>query len=184
MITQSFQSVEVESAQGEAKAALQDVQSAFGGIPNLMKKVAVSPKTLKGVMTLNHAVNSGVLEPALVEQIALLTSSINRCDYCVAVHVQVGQQYGLNRDELIRNMEGIAKDSRSQAVLAFTKEVIEGRGQASSSSLQRLRDNGFDDQGVMEILGVIGLYTFLNYAKHLTQPELDFPKVEEFYQLV
>jgi hypothetical protein len=27
---------------------------------------------------------------------------------------------------------------------------------------------------------VIGLYTFLNYVKHLTQPELDFLAVAEF----
>jgi hypothetical protein len=31
---------------------------------------------------------------------------------------------------------------------------------------------------------VIGLYTFLNYAKHLTQPVLDFPIVQEFQPVI
>jgi alkylhydroperoxidase family enzyme len=46
--------------------------------------------------------------------------------------------------------------------------------------VKALRDHGLSDKAIIEIVGVIGLYTFLNYVKHLTQPELDFPVVEEF----
>jgi uncharacterized peroxidase-related enzyme len=176
----NFHPVNPQSATTEAKAALDIVQAAFGGTPNLMKMLAAAPNVLTGVMALNQAVNSGELETTLVEQVALLTSGINQCDYCVAVHVHVGQQNGLSRPELLANLQGQASDPKAQAVLNFTKSVVENRGQVTTATLQELCDQGLSDKAIIEILGVIGLYTFLNYAKHLTQPVLDFPIVEEF----
>jgi uncharacterized peroxidase-related enzyme len=176
----SFQPIEPQTANAEAKAALDIVQAAFGGTPNLMKMLATAPQLLTGVMALNQAVNSGDLETSLVEQIALLTSGINQCEYCVAVNVFVGQKNGLSRPELLANLQGEASDPKVQAVLDFTKAVVHNRGQVDAVKLQALRDRGLGNKAILEILGVIGLYTFLNYAKHLTQPVLDFPIVAEF----
>ena len=175
-----FPTVGKEDASQEAIKALDSVESAFGGIPNLMKKVASSPGVLNGIMSLNNEIMSGCLPSDLIEQIALFTSFKNGCDYCVAVHVQVGQQFGLNRTELIRNMNGQASKPKVQAVLDFVEEVIEQRGNVSANTITRLENIGYNGQEILEILGVVGLYTFLNYAKHLTKPVLDFPKVSEF----
>lgn len=176
----TFNPVEPKTADAEAKAALEIVQSAFGGTPNLMKMLAIAPNVLKGIMMFNQEVTSGELETSLVEQIALLTSGINQCEYCVAVHVHVGQQAGLSRNELMCNLQGEASDPKSQAVLNFTRAVVHNRGKVDASMVQTLREHGLSDKAILEIVGVIGLYTFLNYVKHVTQPVLDFPKVEEF----
>jgi uncharacterized peroxidase-related enzyme len=176
----TFNPVQPKTADAETKAALETVQSSFGGIPNLMKMLAIAPNVLKGIMAFNQEVTRGELEPSLVEQIALLTSGMNQCEYCVAIHVHVGQQAGLNRNELIRNLQGEASDPKSQAVLNFTRAVVDHRGKIDALMVQTLREQGLSDKAIIEIVGVIGLYTFLNYAKHLTQPVLDFPSVEEF----
>jgi uncharacterized peroxidase-related enzyme len=176
----TFSPVDPQTADAEAKAALDLVQTAFGGIPNLMKMLAIAPNVLRGIMAFNQEVTRGELEPSLVEQVALLASGINQCEYCVAVHVHVGQQAGLSRDELICNLQGQASDPKSQAVLDFTQAVVNNRGKVDGSMVKALRDHGLSDKAIIEIAGVIGLYTFLNYVKHLTQPELDFPIVEEF----
>jgi uncharacterized peroxidase-related enzyme len=176
----TFNPIDPMTADADTKAALDLVQTAFGGIPNLMKMLAIAPNVLRGIMAFNQEVTSGELETSLVEQVALLASGINQCEYCVAVHVQVGQQAGLSRDELICNLQGEASDPKSQAVLNFTKAVVNHRGKVDGSTVKALREHGFSDKAIVEIVGVIGLYTFLNYIKHLTQPALDFPIVEEF----
>jgi uncharacterized peroxidase-related enzyme len=176
----TFHPVDPKTADADAKSALDLVQAAFGGIPNLMKMLAIAPNVLKGIMALNQEVTSGELETSLVEQVALLASGINQCEYCVAVHVHVGQQVGLSRNELICNLQGEASDPKSQAVLNFTKAVVNNRGKVDASTVKALRDHGLSDKAIIEIVGVIGLYTCLNYVKHLTQPELDFSAVEEF----
>jgi uncharacterized peroxidase-related enzyme len=145
-----------------------------------MKMLAIAPNVLRGIMALNQEVTNGELETSLVEQVALLASGINQCEYCVAVHVHVGQQAGLRRDELICNLQGEASDPNSQAVLQFTKAVVNQRGKVDGTTVEALREHGLSDKAILEIVGVIGLYTFLNYVKHLTQPALDFPIVEEF----
>jgi uncharacterized peroxidase-related enzyme len=124
---------------------------------------------------------SGELNTSLVEQVALLASGINQCEYCVAVHLHVGQQAGLSRDELICNLQGEASNPESQAVLNFTKAVVNNRGKVDESTVKALRDHGLSDKAIIEIVGVIGLYTFLNSVKHLMEPALDFPEVEEFH---
>jgi uncharacterized peroxidase-related enzyme len=176
----TFHPVDPNTADADAKAAFDLVQSAFGGIPNLMKMLAIAPNVLKGIMAFNQEVTGGELETSLVEQVALLASGINQCEYCVAVHVHVGQQAGLSRDELICNLQGESSDPKSQAVLNFTRAVVNNRGQVDPSLVNTLREQGLSDKAILEIVGVIGLYTFLNYVKHLTQPALDFPGVEEF----
>jgi uncharacterized peroxidase-related enzyme len=153
----TFKPVEYKTADADATVALDMVQSAFGGIPNLMQMVAIAPNVLKGIMTLNQGVMSGELEPLLIEQIALLTSGINQCEYCVAVHVHVGQQFGLSRDELICNLQGEASDPRSQAVLDFTKAVVLNRGKVDPPTLKSLRDYGLSDKAIIEIVGVIAI---------------------------
>jgi uncharacterized peroxidase-related enzyme len=180
LIMNQFDPVDPQTASAEAKIALDRVQASFGGTPNLMKMLARSPDLLNGVVALNQAVTSGDLAPALVEQIALLASGINQCEYCVAVHIHIGQQMGLSRSELLANLQGEASDPTSQAVLNFTKTVVRDRGQVDPLMVQDLRDRGFTDKAILEIVGVIGLYTLLNYVKHLTQPVLDFPMVAEF----
>jgi alkylhydroperoxidase family enzyme len=64
--------------------------------------------------------------------------------------------------------------------LDFTNAVVQHRGKIDMAMVQALRDHGLTNKAIIEIVGVIGLYTFLNYMKHLTQPVLDFPSVEEF----
>jgi uncharacterized peroxidase-related enzyme len=176
----TFNPVDLKTVDVETKAALDLVQAAFGGIPNLMKMLAIAPNVLRGIMAFNQEVTHGELQPSLVEQVALLASGINHCEYCVAVHVHVGQQAGLSRDELICNLQGEASDPKSQAVLNFTRAVVNNRGKVDEAKVEALRTHGFSDKAIVEIVGVIGLYTFLNYVKHLTQPALDFPAVEEF----
>jgi uncharacterized peroxidase-related enzyme len=176
----TFNPVDPQTADAEAKAALDLVQTAFGGVPNLMKMLAIAPNVLRGIMALSQEVTHGELDTSLVEQVALLTSGINQCEYCVAVHFQIGQQAGLSRDELICNLHGTASDPKAQSVLSFTKAAVNNRGKVDREAVQALRDHGLSDKAIVEILGVIGLYTFLNYLKHLTQPELDFPTVAEF----
>jgi hypothetical protein len=57
----TFNPVDPQTANTEAKAALDLVQAAFGGIPNLMKMLAIAPNVLRGIMVLDREVNSGEL---------------------------------------------------------------------------------------------------------------------------
>lgn len=176
----NFNSVEPGAGSEEAEAALKVVEETFGAVPNLMKMIAAAPNVLQGIMGFNNSVASGGLSSALSERISLRTSALNGCKYCVAVHVLVGEQCGVSRAELIENMNGTDTDPKINAILKFVDSVIENRGKVEQAILNSLRDHGIDNAMILEILAVVGVYTFLNYAQHITQPVFDFPAISEF----
>lgn len=176
-----FPYVDPALATGEAQTAFAEVNAQFGGIINLFKVAANAPQVLLGILALNKAVStSKELDGQLIEQVAMLTSALNRCDYCVNVHMKVGMMQGLSRQTLIAAMQGQSDDPRTQALLNFTNEVVRNRGLVGDATLNAVRAQGFSDQALLETIGVIGVYTTLQYIRHVGDPEHDFPRVTEY----
>ncbi len=173
-----FNAVEIKGAEGDTKAALDKTAKAFGGVPNIMKMLANAPKLLEAIVDLNSAACSGDITPKMVEQIAITTSGRNNCDYCVATHMYVGQKFGLTDAELTKNIYGNTDDPKVAPLLNFAKQLVDKRGQIDKTIIDEVRMAGYDDKAILDVLGVVGVYTFLNYLNHLTKPELDFPAVE------
>jgi len=61
--------------------------------------------------------------------------------------------------------------------LAFARRVVAERGWVGDSDVQALRDVGFSDAEVVEIVTHIGVNVFTNYFNHIVDTEIDFPVV-------
>jgi len=176
-----FKQIDPKMASSDAKEAFDEATSQFGGVINLFKVIGSAPNVLKGILALNKEVNSSTeLDGKLIEQVAMLTSALNRCDYCINVHMKVGEGMGLSREDLILAMEAKAKDAKTQALLNFTNEVVRNRGFVSDETLKAVQNAGFSDKALLETIGVIGIYTTLQYIRHVADPDHDFPTVPEF----
>jgi len=173
--------VDPKTATGQAKDAFAEATRQFGGVINLFKVTANAPNVLSGFLALNKAVNDGItLTSQQIEQVAMLVSALNRCDYCVNVHMVVGKGQGASEQTMLAAMEGKADDPATQALLDYTAEVVRRRGQVSDATLQAVRDAGFSDKALIETVGVIGLYTLIQYVRHVADPDHDFPMVDAF----
>jgi len=176
-----FEQIDPKTASGGAKEAFDEAKAQFGAVINLFKVAANAPGILKGILALNKEVGASTeLDGKLIEQVAMLTSALNRCDYCVNVHMKVGEAAGLSRDEMLMAMDGKAPDPKAQALLDYTSEVVRNRGLVNDTTLQKVRDAGFSDKALLETIGVIGVYTTLQYIRHVADPDQDFPTVSEF----
>lgn len=176
-----FEQIDPKYALGDTKEAFDEALSQFGGVINLFKVMGCAPNILKGILAFNKEINrSTELDSKLIEQVAMLTSALNRCDYCVSVHIKVGEGAGLSRTDMLLAMEGKANDNRAQVLLSFANEVIRNRGPVDSETFQLARDSGFSDKALLETISVIGFYTTLQYIRHIADPEHDFPPVTEF----
>ena len=176
-----FKQLDPSTASDEVKEAFEEARNQFGAIINLFKVMGSAPNVLKGILALNKAVSSSTeLDSKLTEQVAMLTSALNRCDYCVNVHMKVGVGAGLSREDLILAMAGKAKDIRAQSLLNFSNEVVRNRGPVSAGTIQAAQRAGFSNKALLETIGVIGLYTTLQYIRHVADPDHDFPHVSEF----
>jgi len=168
--------IDPTTATGNAKELLDGIQAKVGMTPNLYRIMANSPVALGGLLEFGGALAKGSLTAKLREQIALVVAESNGCDYCLAAHSALGKSLGLSEDAILDSRRGSAADTRTQAALAFAGALVENRGHIDDANLQHVRDAGYDDGAIVEIIATVALNTFTNYFNHVAETPVDFPE--------
>jgi len=164
-------------ATGEAQALLSQIHGAFGATPNMFRAVANSPAALRSMWGSFGALGGGVIPAQLGEQIAVAVADRNACNYCLAAHTALGRKAGVSAADMAAAQAGESSDPRTAAALRFALKVVEDRGQIGEADVRALRDVGFDDQHIVEILAHVALNLFTNYVNVAFEVPVDFPSV-------
>ncbi len=170
--------IDPSQAEGKAKTLLDGVQKALGMTPNLMRTMAASPAVLEAYLGFSQALSGGSLGPELREVIALAVAGANECQYCVSAHTAIGKMLGVDDAELAKNQQGHSGDPKIEAVLQFARAVVERHGWVRDEELRRVRDAGYGDGEIGEIVATVGINIFTNYFDHVARTDIDFPVVE------
>jgi uncharacterized peroxidase-related enzyme len=160
----------------EVALQLDTVRAKLGVVPNLVATLAHSPVALNAYLGLSEATGKGELSAQDRERIALAVGQTNSCDYCLAAHSLVGRKVGLSDDEIIAARNGRSVDARSAAILRLARAIVDGRGRVDAAELAVARDAGLGDRAILEVLANVVANIFTNYAGHLADTEMDFPK--------
>lgn len=169
--------IQSESIPAASQPVLAQIHQAFGATPNMFKAVALSPVALQSMWAAFGALGAGTLGAKLGEQLAVAIANRNRCEYCLAAHTVLGQQAGATATEMAAAQNGQSNDARTAAALAFALKVVEQRAQVTDADVAQLRDNGFDDGQVVEILAHVALNLFTNYINVALDVPVDFPRI-------
>lgn len=161
----------------ERAAVLQQIQQAFGTVPNMFRAVAHSPAALTSMWASFGALGGGTLPAKLGEQIAVAVANRNQCAYCLAAHTALGRKAGASADEMAAAQTGQAADAPTAEALRFALQLVERRGQVSGDDVRRLRAAGFSEEGVVEIVAHVALNLFTNYVNVALDVPVDFPQV-------
>jgi uncharacterized peroxidase-related enzyme len=167
----------VKNPEGKAAELLEGVKQALGATPNIFTTFANAPAALEGYLNFNGALQGGDLDPQFKEKLALTVAGINGCDYCASAHTFLGKKAGIDDAELALNLEGKSEHSKCQAGLDFASKIVHARGHVSDADVQAVRDAGFSEERIIEIVAHVALNTFTNYFNEVFKVEVDFPKV-------
>ncbi len=167
-----------DQVSGKAAEQWDAVQQKIGKVPNLLATLARSPGALGMYLNNGAALDNASISPALREQIALVVAGVNRCGYCASAHTAIGKMVGVDEGELGKNLRGESGDAKVQAALDFSKVIVEKRGFASDADVQAVRDAGYSEGEILEIVATVVANLFTNYMNHVIETEIDFPKVE------
>ena len=170
--------IDPNQAQGKAKVLLDGIQKKLGATPNLMRALAAAPAALEGYLNFSQALASGSLSARLREQIALTVAAANACQYCASAHTFIGKSLGLDDTELAANLEASSRDPKVKVALEFARSIVFKRGWVDDTEIQRVRDAGYADGAITEIIANVALNLFTNYFNHIAQTEVDFPSVD------
>lgn len=170
-----IQPVNVQTAESVTVELLGAVKKKLGVVPNLISTMANSPAVAKAYLGFSEALASGSLPARLREQIALVVSETNSCGYCLAAHTALGKGAGLSEQEACDARLAVASDEKERAALEFARKVVQDRGVVSDADVEQVRQAGYTDGQLGEIVANVVLNVFTNYFNHVAGTEIDFP---------
>ena len=168
-----------EAAPAGSKPLLDAVAKQLGTVPNLFRLIGLSPAALEGYVGLNGAL-SKTLDVKTRERIALAVADTNGCDYCLSAHSYLGLNLAkLGQAEIDLNRAGQSSDPKAAAAVRFAAKVAQTRGQVSDTDLAAVRNAGYSDGEVVEIVAHVALNVLTNFVNNVAETDIDFPVVRK-----
>jgi uncharacterized peroxidase-related enzyme len=166
-----------EDAPAESKPILDNVDKMLGFVPNLHRLMSISPNALSGWAILMGSL-AKTLDVKTRDGISLAVSEADGCDYCLAAHSFIARNLAkIPADEIELNREGRSSDPKRQAAVAFTKALIETRGKVSDAQFAAVRDAGWTDANIVEMIALTAQFLLTNFMNNAVQTPIDFPEV-------
>lgn len=170
--------VERDSANPEQTELFDAIQGQLGMVPNFLKVFANSPAALSGFLGLHGIAGAGSLDPQTRERIALTLAQKNSCQYCVSAHTAIGRKAGLSSAEMDANRAGTSQDAKAALAVKFSQALIEHKGEVTNDEIQELRDAGYSESDIVEIIAHTGMNFLTNLIGKVSRVSIDFPTVD------
>lgn len=164
-----------ETAPAASRPLLQGIQQAYGFIPNLFAVFAESPAALEGALAMARAFSQSTLTPVEQQLVALAVSEANDCEFCMAAHSTIAKRVAKADPALVaaaRARKPLA-DAKLEALVTFTRNVVEQRGFVASADVAAFLDAGYTRAQLLEVLLGVGMKTFNNYVDHIAHVPLN-----------
>lgn len=166
-----------EHVPAESKSTLDAFTKNIGFTPNMMAAFAQSPIAFNSWATLLGSL-SKALDVKTRDSIGLAVSEVNGCNYCLTVHSFTAEHMAkLSADDIILARKGHANDPKRDAAVHFARKVIETRGHVSEADLNAVREVGYSDANIIEIVALVAMYSLTNFFNNVFDHDKDFPAV-------
>jgi len=174
-----IQPVRQETADRSTAELLGAVKKKLGVVPNLIATMANSAAVTTAYLGFSESLSSGSLPARLREQIALAVGQWNGCNYCLAAHTAIGKRAGLSDQQARDARRGKASDAKESAALHFARRILSEQGHVADDEIHKIRDAGYTDGEIAEIVANVAINIFTNYFNHVAGTEVDFPAAPE-----
>lgn len=138
----------------------------LGFCPNSVLTMMRRPAIAKAFINLNMAVmaNEGRVTSALKRLIAYVSSNVTGCRYCQAHTIRAAERYGAEREQMehvweYRTHPAFSEAERAALDLAVAASNIPN--DVDDSLMARMNEH-WDEGEIVEIMGVIALFGYLN----------------------
>ena len=166
--------IQVADVSEASQAVLEIVNKKLGRIPNMYKVMANSPAVLDAYVKLNGALSAGAIGSKMAEMIALATAEHNGCSYCLSAHTFLGNKVGLTEQQIHDSKNFHADTEKLNAGLQFAKKILISPNDISSNDISPLKNHGFTDGEVLEIIANVIRNIFTNYVNIVSNTEVDW----------
>ncbi len=151
----------------ELQALYDRVAGDWGGaLPRVLQVLGLAPEAMQSVSQQARAISYGSssLGRRTEAMIAVVVARLNGCEPLLVAH---GEQLraaggdGLLVYHLQRDHGKAALDAREQALLAYVTKLSEAPEAIAEEDLNLLREAGYDDRAVLDVVMLTALTTFM-----------------------
>ena len=167
----------------EAAEMAEFYQETLGFTPNSLFTMMHRPRIAKAFLEMNQAVmeNKGKVTSALKRQLAYLSSRTTGCRYCEAHTIRAAVRYGSEEDKLqniwdYKTYPAFSEAERAVFDLAIAASTVPNA--VTDEITERMRDH-WEDGEIVEIMGVIALFGYLNRWNDSMGTQLEDPAAQD-----
>lgn len=171
------------NATKEAEEMAKFYDETLGFTPNSLFTMMHRPRIAQAFLEMNQAVmeNKGRVTSALKRQIAYLSSMTTGCRYCEAHAIRAAVRYGSDEDKLnhiweYKTYPAFTEGERAAFDLAIAASSVPN---AVDDTLAENMRKYWEEGEIVEILGVIALFGYLNRWNDSMGTRLEEPAAED-----
>lgn len=162
------------SAPEGSRALLEQAESGFGFVPNLLGIMAESPALLEAYMTMNEIFDKTDFNASEKQIVLLAASPQNDCGYCKSAHQAIAAMQDVPSDVARAAAEGEEiGDEKLEALRRFTAEVVSSRGLPAEDRIASFLEAGYERRHVLDVITGVGMKTLSNYTNHIAKTPVD-----------
>ena len=151
----------------EMKHYINVCKEKLGMVPNVILANASDQDRLKNFVNFYNRLmlKEAHLSKLEREMIAVVVSSCNKCFYCLIAHGAAVRQLSKNQylgDELMINYRSASLNKRHKLMLDFSFKLTENPSKVDNSDRNILREAGFSEEEILEIVEVASFFNMSN----------------------
>ena len=166
----------------QAKEMATFYDETLGFTPNSLFTMMHRPRIAKAFLEMNQAVmeNKGSVTSSMKREIAYLSSMTTGCRYCEAHAIRAAERYGSSQERLeniweYKSNAAFSESDRAMFDLAIAASQVPN---GVSEEIKARAKKFFSDGEIVEILGVVALFGYLNRWNDSMGTELENPAVK------
>lgn len=168
---------ETAAAPVGSQATLEAINAKLGRVLNFFRVLSNSPAVIDAHAALSQGLGKA-LDLKARERIALAVAAVNGCEYCDAAHTLTGYTFAkLSKKEVDLARQGTSDDPYAAAATGFARKVAEDRGKVSAEDIDAVKEAGFSEGQIIEIVAVVAENFFTNLINNVAGTEVDFPAI-------
>ena len=160
----------------------------LGFCPNSIKTMYLRPEIAYSFIELNKAVmnNKGNVTSELKRMIGFISSNVSGCNYCKAHTIRAAERYGASKKKIeniwnFKTSDLFTKKEKIALEFAYKSSIIPN---AVDDEIANELRKYWKDGEIVEILGVISLFGFLNRWNDSMGTKIEKPAYESGEKLI
>jgi len=151
----------------DIQAIFAEMRAKPGFVPNVYQAYSLRPQQLRGFIALYDAImtEASGLTKAEREMIAVAVSAQNHCFYCLTSHgavLRIRAKDEVLADTIAANYRAANLTPRQRAMLDLAVKISVDSASISDQDIAALRDHGFSDEDIMDIIQTAALFNYSN----------------------